>query len=303
MRAPLMTKGRMIGLCSPSHVADRGEYASIIAAIESKTGFQVLEADHLYKNTCGYLATPEERAADFNQLIADKRVGMVLFGGGEGGNELLPLIDFENIRRNPKIICSYSDGTTILDCVWAKTGLETYYGQAPHIFSGLTDYDYRQFFRSFVEGGVHEHVANSRWRPQTPGVGKGVLIGGYARNFAMLLGNRYFPLDPEADSILFLEDHERFGGVDYVSAMLSHIEQFDLIDHVRGLLFGNYSDTPNPELLARIGRFGEAHGIPTAYCDDFGHGRNHAVLPIGRTAEFDSEKARLVFDGTDVRQA
>ncbi len=46
---------------------------------------------------------------------------MVLFGGGEGGNELLPYIDFENIATHPKIVCSYSDGTTILNAIYTKT--------------------------------------------------------------------------------------------------------------------------------------------------------------------------------------
>ncbi|WP_148409881.1 S66 peptidase family protein [Murimonas intestini] len=295
MRPPLMTKDKMIGICTASHVADRKEYAEIITAIESKTGFKVLEANNLYKDTYGYLASPEERASDFNQLIADERVGMIFFGGGEGSNELLPFIDFENIKRNPKIICSYSDGTTILNTVWAKTGLETFYGQAPHIFNELTEYDYGCFQRSFVEGSSNKHVSNSKWYIQTSGTGKGILIGGYARNFAMLLGNRYFPLAPDEKYILFIEDHEVFGNVGYVSAMLSHMEQYDFIDNVRGLLFGNYADNIHPELLARIKRFGEKHKIPSAYCDDFGHGENHAVLPIGRMAEFNSEKELLNF--------
>lgn len=299
MLAPCLKKDGVIGICSPSHVAKREAYAAALEAIR-RAGYRVREADNLYKDTWGYLASPEERAADFNQLIADPEVELVFFGGGEGANELLPYIDFESIRRHPKRICSYSDGTTILDAVWAKTGLETYYGQSPNFFggspsllaSGMSAYDNGQFERHLL-GDADVHMANSPWQVQTKGVACGVLVGGYARNFAMLLGSRYFPVDLNEKHLLFLEDHERFGGVDYVSAMLSHMEQSDFMNTVTGLVFGHYSVHPHPELLARLKRFGERYGIPVVYCDDFGHGANHAILRIGHPAELDTEACAL----------
>ena len=124
MRAPCLPQGGVIGICSPSHVAERGRYARIEAGIRA-LGFQVREGDNLYRDTYGYLATPEERAADFHQLLYDEDVQLIFFGGGEGGNELLPLLDFDAIRRHPKRMASFSDGTTLLCAFWAKTGLET----------------------------------------------------------------------------------------------------------------------------------------------------------------------------------
>ena len=67
------------------------------------------------------------------------------------------------------------------------------------------------------------------------------------------------------------------------------------MDDLHELFFSVFADNIHPELLARIKRFGEKHKIPSAYCDDFGHGENHAVLPIGRMAEFNSEKELLNF--------
>ena len=61
----------------------------------------------------------------------DKSVQMVLFGGGESAVEILPYIDYENIRRYPKLFSSYSDGTSILNAIYAQTGLLTYYGCGP----------------------------------------------------------------------------------------------------------------------------------------------------------------------------
>ena len=127
MKAPALRPGGTIGICSPSHIAEYWDYQNIINAIRSK-GFQVREADNLYKDTYGYLATPQERAADFNQLIADPEVELILFGGGEGANELLPYIDFENIKNNPKWYMGSSDPSSLLHIITTKLDMATIYG-------------------------------------------------------------------------------------------------------------------------------------------------------------------------------
>lgn len=292
MRAPCLPQGGVIGFCSPSHVAERGRYARIEAGIRA-LGFQVREGDNLYRDTYGYLATPEERAADFHQLLYDEDVRLIFFGGGEGGNELLPLLDFDAIRRHPKRMASFSDGTTLLCAIWAKTGLETYYGPSPSCFEALTEYDRGQFLHHLVLDDAACHRPAGPWHTLVPGQAEGILVGGYTRNFALLLGSPYFPCSLEEKHILFLEDHQQFGGVDYVSAMISHMEQSGFMASVTGVLFGHYAPTPPPELLARLTRLGEKYGIPVAYCDDFGHGENHAVLPIGRAARLDTQAQTL----------
>ena len=100
MKAKRLSQGGVIGICSPSHIAQYDDYQNTIQCIRN-CGFEVREANNLYKNTHGYAATPEERAADFNQLVADPEVDLILFGGGEGANELLPHINFENLKQNP----------------------------------------------------------------------------------------------------------------------------------------------------------------------------------------------------------
>ena len=292
MIAPSLTPGGLIGLCSPSHVARRGVYAPILDALRSR-GYRVLEADNLYSDTDGYLATPQERAADFNQLIRHPGVELVFFGGGEGSCELLPYLDFDAIRAHPKRICSYSDGTTILDAVYARTGLEVYYGLAPRLMKDAGPYEWESFER-FLTRDSDEHIASGPWQTLTPGRAEGVLFGGYARNLALLLGDPCrFPFDPDAPFVLFLEDHEQFGDVAYVSAMLSNIEQRPFIRQVTGLLFGHYSEPTSPELLARLRRFGREHGIPVAYCDDFGHGARHTLLRVGHRVQLDAGEGTL----------
>lgn len=309
MRAPCLKPGGTIGLCSPSHVplyeAAPGqeipwsrEYKHIIAAIE-RQGFQVLQADHMYKKTWGYLASDAERGADLNQLAADETVEYILFGGGEGAPEVLPYLDDALFREHPKRICSYSDGTSILNAIWAMTGLETYYGQDPTCFLQPTDYDLRHFKGHILSDSMAVHEKNSVWRALSAGKAEGVLCGGYTLNFCLLLGTKYFQVDLKEPHILFLEDHEMFGGEDHVSAMLGYIEQSDFMRSVTALIFGNYADRPCPDLYARLRLLGERWGIPVVYCDDFGHGANHAVLPIGRRAVLDANDLTLCYQSND----
>lgn len=285
--------GDTIGVVSPSHVAVRERYQPMLEGL-SRLGFQVKQAKNLYRDTYGYLASEQERAEDINAMVQDDTVRMILFGGGEGGNEVLPLLDYEAIARNPKIFLSYSDGTSILNAVYARTGLETYYGQTPGIFSDLRPYDEAQFRAHFLEGGVTHFTPNSPWITLTEGVGQGTLLGGYLGNMALLAGGPYLPLK-ERQYVLFLEDHEQFSPVARVSALLTHLEQGGLAGRVAGLLFGHYSAPVNEQLLERLRRFGECYQIPVAYCDDFGHGDNHAVMPIGRTTRLDTARGGLSF--------
>jgi len=66
-----------------------------------------------------------------------------------------------------------------------------------------------------------------------------------------------------------------------------------ILPHVSGMLFGHYSKPVNGHLLERLRRLGEKWNIPVAYCDDFGHGENHAILPIGAEAALDTEQHTL----------
>lgn len=305
MRATPLPKNGGIGLCSPSHVplyeAAPGqeipwsrEYKNIIGGMEQE-GFQVVQADNMYKNAWGFLGADGERGADLNRLAADERVDYILFGGGEGAPEVLPYLEFGLFRLNPKRIGSYSDGTTILNSIWAITGLETYYGQDPTLFTGWTDYNRRHFEGHILSDSMTEHEKNSPWLCLNPGAAEGVLVGGYTLNFALLLGTKYFPVDLDEPHILFLEDHEKFGDEAHVSAMLGYIEQSDFMRSVTGLIFGNYADHPCPNLYARLKLLGQRRHIPVVYCDDFGHGENHAILPIGRKAWLDADRQRLIY--------
>ena len=286
-----LKKDDLIGIISPCYPVNKGQYDDVIKGLEA-LGYRVALGKNLYKNSYGYSATEKERADDFNDMIVNKDIKMILFGGGYAGNEIIPYIDYEGIIKNPKLIMSYSDGTNILNTITSRTGLKTYYGQRPSTFVNITEFNKKSFESNFVFTDCNEVIRNSDWNIICPGKAEGQLIGGYLENFSFMIGNPYFSLS-DKKYILFLEDYVDFNSLIKVSMYLSNIEQSTLMRNVTGLLFGHYSDNKNEELFDRLYRFGSKYKIPVLHCDDFGHGINNGIIQVGSNAVLDSKTKSL----------
>ncbi len=302
MLPELLRPGDVIGLASPSWLATEESTAPTVAALE-ELGYRVRLAPEMFAHGWDYAASPEERTTGFNALICDPEVRMVFFGGGEGADDIVPLLDYEAARRDPKMYLSYSDGTSILSAIHAKTGLVTFYGQTPGTMPDIvdrhpTDYNLKQF-AAFTTSRPAQHVAASPWRTLVPGKAEGRLAGGYLANAIFAAATGRLTHEPAGDLVLFLEDHEMFNGIEAFSAHIARLEQCGILPRASGLLFGHYSVPVNEQVLTRLTRLGEKWGIPVAYCDDFGHGENSAILPIGVRAALDTEKCTLEYDWKD----
>lgn len=290
---PRLVKGDTIGLAAPCWRVD-GQWAAPIRDGLEKMGYRVKYARNLFADGWGYAASPEERASDLNELIHDESVKMIFFGGGEGADDVTDLIDYAAIKENPKLFLSYSDGTSILNSVWANTGVCVLYGQTPGIIPGISDYNLDQFER-FTAGFPDGHIANSKWHCLVPGEARGTLIGGYLANVIYLCAMGRIPSEDDKRYVLFVEDHEKFFGIESESAYIGRLEQCGILKRCAGLLFGHYSAPVNGHLLERLCRLGEKWHIPVAYCDDFGHGENRAILPIGAEATLNTQCCTLTY--------
>jgi len=276
-------------------VADRDRYEKIIYGIES-LGYKVKLGENFYKDAYGYAAGAQERADDLNNLVADPDVRLVLFSGGNGAAEILPLIDYDAIRRSPKLFSSYSDGTSILNAIHARTGVVTYYGYGASQFADLRWYDYLQFLSHFAEGHTAEVFTHGcKWRTLRGGACEGILIGGFTLLFALMLGGSYFKYDKNKKYILFLEDYEEYSKVGAASEFLAFIEHTPFMDNVAGLFFGHYAEELPEDMWNCMARFCERTGLPAIYTDDFGHGIRHGILPIGGRAILNADAQTLTF--------
>ena len=287
LKPPRLRRGDTVGMVAPCLVMTPDYVERAVARLE-EMGFPVRLSPHFFSETFGYAGSVEERAADFNGMIADDSVKMLLFGGGEVANELLPFLDYDAIRRHPKIICSYSDSTTLLNAIHCQTGLVTFYGASPRTFDPLTAYNRQSFENRFLRGNT-EYTAASPWRTICPGACEGVLTGGYLVNYATLYGLPWYPCAPHEKCLLFIEDHEMFSSPAVVAKYFANLAHRGALDRAAGLIFGHYSQKSYPEIDEILRRVGERYAIPVVRCEDFGHGDNNAVLPIGVSARLDAD--------------
>lgn len=284
--------GDTIGLIAPS-IALKPEYIQNSIQTLNTSGFHVQLSKHIFSDAHGFSGSIEERAEDFNSMISDDKVKMILFGGGEVCNEILPYIDYSNIRRHPKIICSYSDSTTILNAINYMSGLVTFYGASVRTFEHITDYN-RQAFENRLMTTSDEYIKSAQWKTIYSGKCEGVLVGGYLVNYASLYGLKYYPEMPYDSCILFIEDHERFSSPAAVSKWFANLEHRDVFKNVTGLIFGHYSENDSPLIDDILYRIGEKYNIPVVRCEDYGHGSNNSILPIGISAKLDTDSNTFI---------
>ena len=279
--------GDTIGIIAPS-IALKPEHIQHSTQRLCSLGFHIQLADHIFSDAYGFSGSIEERAEDFNAMISNDKIKMLLFGGGEVCNEILPYIDYDNIRRNPKIICSSSDSTTLLNAINYMSGLITFYWASVRTFEHLTDYN-RQAFENLLMTAGHKYMKSAPWKTIHPGKCEGVLAGGYLVNYAALYGLEFYREIPYDSCILFLEDHERFSSPAAVSKWLANLEHRNVFKKVVGLIFGHYAVNDYPVIDDILYRIGEKYHIPVVRCEDFGHGLNNAILPIGVAARLDTD--------------
>ena len=294
IKPKMLRKGDTIAFIAPSYKPKRDPIERSAENLR-KLGYKVKFSKNLFSTTNDYAGSIEERAEDFNAMIADPEVKMVFFGGGEVGNEILPFIDYENIKKNPKILCSYSDSTTVLNAVNKQTGLVTFYGSSPRFFENEPiEYTLTNFEKRLCSTDL-DYVKNSEWRVLTPGKAEGKLIGGYLINFACLLGLEWYEDLPDEDIILFIEDHEKFSNAAMISKWFTMLEHKGVFKRAKALIFGHYSLEEKPVIDDILTRIGKRYNIPVIRNEDFGHGANGAILPISVKARLNTEDMSFEF--------
>ena len=121
--------GDTIGVVAPSNpiVGDNVEEINMAKKIVQKSGFKVKFSKNLFSNTNGYSSTAKEKADDINEMFKDKEIKMIWCAkGGNNSNNVFEYLDYELIKKNPKIICGYSDITSLTNVINSKTGLVTF---------------------------------------------------------------------------------------------------------------------------------------------------------------------------------
>lgn len=293
MRAEKLKRGDIIGIIAPSEpiTEEYKEYMKKSIKIFEDMGFKIKLSKNIYKNTWGYSATPEEKASDINDMFSDKEVKAIISAvGGDNSFNCLGLIDYENIKKNPKIICGYSDATNYLEAIYTKTGLITYH----HLeMIGLgkmlkKDFELSQFKKTLIDGTLGEVDKNSKYITLQKGCAEGIIVGGNVPSMVTLLNTEYFP--DLTDKILFLEVYASSTDFDLADRYIGLLKYHGVFDKIKGLWIGHYhGDTEDTKIEDIFMRHLKGYNFPILKCDDFGHDCEKVVIPIGSKVRLDAD--------------
>ena len=291
-----LKKGDTIGVVAPSNPIVGDNVEEIIRAKEKveKDGFKVEFSKNLFSNTNGYSSTAKEKAEDINYMFSNRNIKMIWCAkGGENSNSTFEYLDYDIIKKNPKIICGYSDITSITNIITAKTGLVTFSStNFKTIATDETDFSYQEALKRFVDGDLSLGKPED-YKVIRSGVAEGELVGGNLSLTRGLVAGKY-NIDFK-DKILFIEELGFETWPAMVSNYLYFMKQNGVFDKIKGLWIGSYNHESNTFLEKIVlDVIGDEYNFPIIKSDNFGHIEEKIVIPIGTKAKIDTKSEEKI---------
>lgn len=284
--------GDTIGVVAPSNpiIGDNIEEINRAREIIENLGFKVKFSKNLFANTNGYSATAQEKAEDINEMFVDKEIKMIWCAkGGENSNSTFEYLDYDAIKENPKIICGYSDITSLTNMITEKTRLVTFSGtNFKTIATDETDYSIKEALKRFADESLEFGETKIGYQTIQSGVAEGQLIGGNLSLTRGMVAGKY-SID-FTDKILFLEELGFETGPALVSNYLYYMKQNGVFDKVKGIWIGNYINESGIKLEdIVVDVIGSEFKGPIIKSENFGHTETKTVIPIGTKARIDTD--------------
>lgn len=251
--------------------------------------------------------SPQERADDINAMFKDPSVSAIwCFQGGDTAIEVLDLLDYDLIRKNPKVFMGASDAEMLGSAIHKKTGLFTFVFPDPKVDSEQEihfgpAYTRKEFERVFLSGGYGAVPHDTAWSCVRPGRAKGGAAGCNVQTLLRAAGTEYFP---DFDGkILFLEDYRTT--VHEAVQRLTHLKHLGVFDRAKGAVVGHVWGFERQEQYDAQGKrvfFEDVlldvtrdYSFPILKVSEFGHYCPSTAIPIGAPVEVDAEKKIVVF--------
>lgn len=270
----------------------------------AELGFNISFGKHVEESDNFLSSSIESRIADLYDAFRDNSIDAIFTViGGFNCNQLLHCIDWNLIRKRPKIFIGYSDTTALQNAIFTKTGLVTYSGPAWSTFAQKLYFNYSfDYFKKclmsnkpfsiepsgnwsddmWYKNQEDRHlIKNNGWRIINKGKAEGIILGANLCTLNLLQGTEYFP--NLNNSVLFLEDDETSNPPSFDRNLQSLIHQ-KKFSGVRGLIIGRFqkqskmdSHLLNQIILTKK----ELSKIPVIVDVDFGHTSPMITYPIG----------------------
>jgi muramoyltetrapeptide carboxypeptidase len=241
VKPPALKPGATLAVVSPASSAKAELVHAGIARLQALGYRTVLMPHALSRGPIYYAGTAEQRAGDLMAAFADPAIdGIVCTRGGWGSAELLPHLDAQLIRANPKIFVGYSDHTSLHVWLEHEVGLVTFYAPMVAADFARSDGVDEPSWRHALGGDAAWSLGpEDGLRVLRAGEAEGRLAGGCLSIFAEALGTPYAmpPATAETPRVLFLED---IGTKPYQwDRMLLHLRYARMLEHVTGIVFGD----------------------------------------------------------------
>ena len=307
---PKLRPGDEVRVIAPSRsraMVNEHDHTAIIERRFAALGLRLSYGAHVDERDAFDSSPVPSRVADLHAAFADPAVAAIMTViGGYNSNELLPCLDWDLIRANPKIFCGYSDITALQGAMLARAGLVTYYG--PHWSTfGMARHceQTAAWFTAcllrddpvqlpppeswtddqwFLDQDHREVLPGDGWWPLQPGRAQGRVVGGNLCTLNLLQGKSYLP--SLADAVLFIED-DCESQPPTLARELTSLLQLPGAAGLRGLVIGRFQRDSNMTraLLDQIiaGQPGLS-GLPVLANVDIGHTNPMATIPLGGEA-------------------
>ena len=286
-----MKQGSKIGIvcCSNGLLENQADTINMLVQILQRSGFEPVLSPYLYGDENGYAGTARQRADALMDFYRDDTIEEIFdVSGGDMANEILPYLDFQTIAYAKKHFWGYSDLTTVLNAIYARTGKVSVLYQIrnltyEHSQQQITD------FLGTVLGGTSalydfpcEFIRGSHM--------EGMVVGGNIRCLLKLAGTQFWP--DMREKILLLE---AWGGkVPQMVTYLSQLIQIGAFKKVNGILLGTFTQMEQsecqPDMSQLILEFAEKK-TPIARTSLIGHGTDSKAIRIGHHLKLYSGEA------------
>ena len=301
IKPPALKKGDTIGVVSPASPSEaKSEIARASETLEAM-GYKVLIGRNVNKQKGFVAASEEERAEDINYMFANDSVDAVFVTqGGYGSAQLIDKIDYEAIRRNPKIFTGFSDITSLHLAINKFAGVMTFHGPGMARFNpeDLTKYTEEQFFKAVGSSspiGYIKTADHKKWlNAISEGSCEGAVIGGNMTLVCASLGTPY-EIDCKGKILLLEEVETEPWTIDH---LFSHLRNAGKLKDAAGFVIGECRDcrpfAHNPGYNCDTGLedvleyYLKPLGKPCLYGLPLGHTDDLATLPMGAMCRLDS---------------
>ena len=299
-----LKKGALIGVISPASSPD--ELSTIDSGVKylEKLGYRVEVGKNVGQNH-GYLAgTDQQRLDDLHYMFMKKDIKAIFCArGGYGTGRLLDKIDYNLIRKNPKILVGYSDITALQMAIIKKTGLVTFAGPmvATDFQNEVSPFAEEMFWRLITShkkyGNVNQPGGEKLFELHK-GQARGRILGGNLSVFTSLVGTQFFP--DLKDKILLLEET---GELPYrIDRLLNQLRLNKIFTQIKGVILGSFVDCHEHDPLKKTLSLGEVISeylqgtkMPVIYNFKHGHIRDNITVPLGIMIKLNSSKDTIEY--------